>query len=253
MMRAETPPEEPQRQPAPARLEAIGHHLGRLLSGVRMQLALIARSRSVRVALASRMAAGLLCIGLASWTHRELSEAAALQNTWGPQVQVLVLRHDIGPGEEVEESDTVAEMRPRSLTPPGAVSELQPGTTANAVLLAGEPLLIDRLSSSEDRVAPPGTTAIRLDLAVRAPDLHTRDVVDVLGRGVAQLTGGVEPVRSEGDRSAPGVVVVSRGAVVLRPPSDDDPTVEVAVDEDDLGAVADAAFTGGVAVVRRSR
>jgi hypothetical protein len=120
------------------------------------------------------------------------------------------------------------------------------------MILAGEPLVRARLTDDDGPLAPDGTTAIRLDLAVGAPTLQQGDHVDILGpRSEPQPTSAI-PRSMPYDPTDGQVAVISRSAVVLRPPTEDDPTIEVAVDDADVAPVAGAAFTGGVAVVRRS-
>jgi hypothetical protein len=206
----------------------------------------------VRRALLKRILAAALCVGLALWTGRATSDAANIRASWGQQVTVLMARHDIPPGHAVTGSDTITGTRPRSLTPPDSLRELPPGATTTAMILAGEPLVRARLTDDEGPLAPTGTTAIRLELAVSAPELQQRDHVDILGpRSEPRPTDAIQ--RSMPHDPAVGQVeVISRAAVVLRPPTENDPTIEVAVDDDDVAPVAGAAFTGGVAVVRRS-
>lgn len=218
----------------------------------RLLSALVVHSSSVRRGLLARLLSATLCACLAVWSARTLSDAADIRASWGPQVTVLLARHDLPPGRQISMSDTVVGSRPRSSTPTDALRDLPSGTTTTAMILAGEPLVPQRLTDDESRLAPPGTTAIRLELTVGAPELEPRDHVDVLGpRSDTRSSPGAPPstpqVPADGQ-----VVVISREAVVVRPPSEADPSIEVAVRDRDVAAVAEAAFTGGVAVVRRS-
>ena len=206
----------------------------------------------MRRALLTRVLAATLCVGLALWAGRATSDAADIRASWGPQVTVLIARHDIPPGHEVRSSDTITGTLPRSLTPANALRELPPEATTTAMILAGEPLVRARLTDDDGPMAPAGTTAIRLELAVGAPSLQHRDHVDILGpRSEPQPTDAI-PRSMPYDPADGQVAVISRAAVVLRPPTEDDPTIEVAVDDADVAPVAGAAFAGGVAVVRRS-
>lgn len=224
----------------------------RAMVRTRLLAVLVAHSSSVRRALLARILAAMLCGCLALWAGRALSDAADIRTAWGPQMTVLTARHDIPAGQAVERSDTIARTRPRSLTPPNSLGELPPGATTTAMILAGEPLVSTRLADDEGRFAPPGSTAIRLELAVSAPTLQQRDHVDILGPRSEPRLADVIPQSTPYDPTDGQVAVISRAAVVLRPPTEDDPTIEVAVDDADVAPVAGAAFTGGVAVVRRS-
>lgn len=224
----------------------------RAVRRTRLLAYLLAHSSSVRRAVIARVIAATLCCCLAAWAGRTLSDAADIRASWGPQVTVLIARHDIPSGQVLKRSDTITGTRPRSLTPPNALRELPPGATTTAMVLAGEPLVRARLTDDEGPLAPAGTTAIRLELAVGAPTLQQRDQVDILGpRSEPQPTGAI-PRPTPYDPADGQVAVISRSAVVLRPPTEDDPTIEVAVADEDVAPVAGAAFTGGVAVVRRS-
>ncbi|MCZ7630169.1 MAG: hypothetical protein M5U19_14485 [Microthrixaceae bacterium] len=214
--------------------------------------ALLAHSSSVRRGLLGRVLAATLCTCLALWAARTLSDAADVRASWGPQVTVLMARHDLPAGKKVSASDTITGTRPVSLTPSDALRDLPPGATTTAVILAGEPLVRQRMTDDESRLAPPDTTAIRLELAVGAPELEPSDRVDVLGPGDGSGSAGEDQGSTSQDPTGAQVVVISREAVVLRPPTDDDPSIEVAVDDTDVATVAEAALTGGVAVVRRS-
>lgn len=248
----DAPGPDATRSRSAAHLRELSQLPGRLISRTRFLAALVAHSSSVRRALLTRFLAATLCVALALWAGRATSDAADIRASWGPQVTVLMARHDIPPGQKVWSSDTITGTRPRSLTPTNALRELPPGATTTAMILAGEPLVRARLTDDEGPLAPAGTTAIRLDLAVGAPALQSRDHVDILGpRSEPQPTDAI-PQAMPHDPAVGQVVVISRAAVVLRAPTEDDPTIEVAVDDADVAPVAGAAFTGGVAVVRRS-
>lgn len=239
--------------PVVARLRGIGRSAAHAVDRTRSLTRLAARSSSVRRSLFTRVLAATLCGCLAVWTARSLSDATAIRGAWGPQVTVLTARHDIQPGERLERSDTVLGNLPSALTPPDALRDLPRGATATARILAGEPLVPQRVVDDETRLAPPGTTAIRLELAVGAPSLEPRDLVDILGpRGEPQAVEADTPSVAYG-HTDDLVAMISRSAVVLRTPTQEDPTIEVAVRDADVAPVAGAAFTGGVAVVRRSR
>lgn len=224
----------------------------RQLQRLRSLATLAIGSRSVRRALLMRLVAAALCTGISLWAARSVTEATVLRAAWGPQVSVLVARHDIEAGDPVDAGDVLTTSRPASLEPSGALHELEAGTTANSLILAGEPLVRARLGDGR-RSTPGGTTAISLELVVAAPELRTGDRVDVLGPTGPQdpIGQALQPDEQQG-AAAPGIAVISSSATVLRPPTEDDPTVEVAVPHEDIPAVTEAALGGGVAVVRRS-
>ncbi len=149
-------------------------------------------------------------------------------------------------------------MRPAALVPREAIRELPDEATATSPILEGDVLVSGRLADGPDGIAPRGTTAIRLDLAVTAPELTPGDMIDILGPGETDATLSEVPDLPTGSQmhGSPQwkttVEVISRDAVVLRPPGESDPTVEVAVTDSDLESVAGAALDGRVVVVRRS-
>lgn len=248
----DAPPAAATRQRLTDHLRELRQLPARGMDRTRLLAALVAHSSSVRRSLLARALAATLCGWLALWAGQALSDAADMRASWGSQVTVLIARHDIPPGQKIERSDTVTGTRPRSLTPRNSLGELPPGATTNTRILAGEPLVSERVGDDEGPLVPAGTTAIRLELAVSAPTLRQNDHVDILGpRSEPQLTD-VIPQSVPYDPAEGQVVVISRAAVVLRAPTDEDPTIEVAVHDADVAPVAGAAFTGGVAVVRRS-
>lgn len=221
---------------------------------LRISALLVAHSRATRRAFILRVTIATACVAFALWVGRSLAESSDLRARWGAEIPVLVARTEIASGETVNESAVGEQMRPAALVPPNALRELPTAATASSLILEGDLLLSGRLADGEEGLAPPGTTAIRLDLAVTAPELASGSRIDILG---PPDDGGSGP---EGPPNAGAAVpvwknsveVISRDAVVLRPPTQDDATVEAAVSDRDLETVAAAALDGRVVVVRRS-
>lgn len=155
---------------------------------------------------------------------RATTAASVERQRWGEHTLVAVATHDIAPGEAID-----AELRPvpAVLVPAGARTAPPDGELAAAWIAAGEIVL-------DARVAPAGLSAVA---ALLPPG--TRGVAIPLG--MAPL-----PVMI-GDRvDAFGTTLLTRGALVVAVTEE---AVTIAVDRDDVEAVAYEAATATVTLV----
>ena len=201
-----------------ARLRELSQLPGRVISRTRCFAALVAHSSSVRRALLTRVLAATLCVGLALWAGRATSDAAEHPRLVGAtgdrsdsasrhptRTRGQELRHD---HRDPSTFADTSECAPRAASgshyhrdDPGR------GATGRA-----------RLTDDDGPMAPAGTTAIHLELAVGAPSLQQRDHVDILGpRSEPQPTDAI-PRSMPYDPADGQVAVISRAAVVLRHP-----------------------------------
>lgn len=176
----------------------------------------------------------VLVAALAVGRSLEGDDSAATEGL-GPLVRVPVARRTIEPGELV----AAADVRWREL-PAGALADQAVADgfdrRATSTIFAGEPIVASRLapqgSSELAARVPPGHQAVALPVTVGAPPLEPGDLVDLLRVDAPDRAG----VRAQ--RVARHGVVVDAGTEV----------VTVAVDDDEVRAVAAATATGAVVI-----
>jgi Flp pilus assembly protein CpaB len=190
--------------------------------------------------LVRRLAVSALAVLTAVVTAVVIGQAHAARDRWGADHVVLVARHDVAPGDAVDEADVERRALPRTALPAETLTELPVGAVARHPILAGEPVVAARLApaglAGAAALVGPGDRAVAVPRAhVAMPPLRVGDVVDVL----AVLPPGA------GEGHDPPVFPVVEGALVVDV-SDDG--VSVAVPAGDAGATAWAVSQGAAAI-----
>ena len=206
----------------------------RLLGRARRAAVLLGCSSAARRHLGMRAAAAALAIVLAAWVAGQSTRARAALERWGATTVVMRTLEAMPAGTVLEPGRAEAVRVPVSLAPSDPLHSLGAGARLTRAVGAGELLSSTHLHRPAAGSAPRGTLAIRLDPAVPVPDLQAGDRVEVMGAAVP----GAQPR------------TVAHAAVVLAPPSAEDPTVEVAVPRGDAPSVTEAALTGGLVLLR---
>jgi Flp pilus assembly protein CpaB len=173
------------------------------------------------VVLAAALAAG----GVVVRSQRDASE---LRAAWGEVVPVLVARHDLRPGDPLDEATVVAGFLPRAAVPPGALSALPPvGAVARAAIPSGEIVHASRVAGTAGGPAgllPPGTVGVAVPL-----DAGTGAVLGLAaGTWVDLLV--TDPVSGQPGVGATGALVVGlgEGAAVVAVPEAQAPLAALA-------------------------
>ena len=133
-------------------------------------LAVRARRALARPAV-RRLALSALALVTVLVTSALVGQTQAARDRWGAGRDVLVARYDLDPGESVAADDVERRALPRATVPNGALTALPVGAVARYPILAGEPVV-------DERLAPAGLvgTAARVGpghLAVAVPRAHT--------------------------------------------------------------------------------
>ncbi|MFZ6005106.1 MAG: Flp pilus assembly protein CpaB [Actinomycetota bacterium] len=167
-----------------------------------------------------------------------IAGAQEARDQWGSTTSVVVASRAVRTGEVIEPGDVSTERWPRALVPDSALTELPPGATATAPIVAGELLVAERLApqglSGVAALLPAGTRAVAIPTEPGlAPPLAVGDRVDVLVALPIELAGDGPP----GFAVVTGAVVVdtSDAAVTVAVPRDSAPRVAVALGQ---GAVS---------------
>lgn len=187
-----------------------------------------------------RLALAALAVATIGLTVAALGSAEATRERWGSTRPVLVATHDLSAGDRLDRASVREDALPQAMTPADALSELPVGAVALHPILAGEPLVPQRLAPAglvgAAALIGPGRRAVAVPRGpVAAPPLATGDLVDVLV---------VLPPDTESGRDPPAFPVAERATVV----DVDDEAISVAVPEDDAARVA-WAVTQGAAVL----
>lgn len=201
--------------------------------GVRLRRALF--HPTIRRLVIAALAAATIGLTVAA-----LTAAEATRERWGSTRAVLVATHDLAPGDPLDQASVRVDALPRAMTPAGALAELPIATVALHPILAGEPVVRERLAPSglegAAALVGPGRRAVAVPRnPVAAPPLSLGDLVDVLV---------VLPPETESGRDPPAFPVTERATVV----DVADDAISVAVPEDDAPRVA-WAVTQGAAVL----
>ena len=195
-------------------------------------LAVRARRALARPAV-RRLALGALALVTVLVTSAVVGRAQDARDRWGAGRDVLVARHDLEPGESVAAGDVERRALPRATVPHGVLTALPVGAVARHPILAGEPVVAERLAPA----GLVGTAALvgRGHLAVAVPrgqyavpPVVVGDLVDVL----AVTPPAVEPGRDPPAFAVvEGATVVDVGdeAVTVSVPADDAPRLAWAV------------------------
>lgn len=205
-------------------------------SRVRRFLELVKHSRTVRRRVARRAVTLALLAAVALGSAHNHSDAMRLRARWGPSTSILVAERALDAGSRIGPGDLTLREVPAALAPPDTLGSVPPGTELRAAVPAGWYLHEQHLAPVDGPAPPPGSVAVRVDPVLPPPLLDVGDHVDVVG---APVPGG-------------HVTTVAVRAIVLATPTDDNPTLEVAVSPGEAGAVTRAGLGSGVAVLRRT-
>jgi len=107
-----------------------------------------------------------------------LSRAEADAQRFGPSVHVAVARIDLAAGALAGPATVELWPWPERLVPAGALREVPDDRVVTQPVLAGEPVVTDRLGT--DSLVPPGSRALALPTGPGALGLRVGDRVDVL-------------------------------------------------------------------------
>jgi Flp pilus assembly protein CpaB len=170
---------------------------------------------------------GALALTAGVITAGVVARANDLADAYGDRQPVPVAIHDLEVGAVLGPGDVAWQPRPLALLGGSPVDE-PIGRTVVAVILAGEPIVAERVAPGGRRgpmaLAPADTRAIAIPVGDDRPPLAVGDRVDVLALG---LEGS-----SRAQRVAASSVVVAVS----------DETVTVAVESDEVAATARAAL-----------
>jgi Flp pilus assembly protein CpaB len=193
--------------------------------------------RQLRLFVARRPLVHWLLIGLAAvltgaFVYSRAAGAEDARHRWGTARPVVVAVHDLAAGHRIVPGDVRRRSWPAALLPSGALSSLEEGAVVAAPVVAGEPVLRNRLGRA--RAGPvaaalsPGRRAVTIPVGDTPPSVAAGDQVDLVAAG-----------------SAPAAQVVAHGASVM---AVDERAVVVAVTTDELPAVAGGLVDGTVVV-----
>lgn len=153
----------------------------------------------------------LSCALAAGWLAAAIvSGAEQTRQAWGAEQLVLVARHELHAGDEIDPSDVELVARPTAVVPATALDRLPPDAVARTDVFAGEVLVTQRLAPSGLRGAaarlPAGTLAVAIPIdPSTTPPLAVGDRVDILVALPRETAGDGPP----GFTLAPGALVVA--------------------------------------------
>jgi Flp pilus assembly protein CpaB len=204
--------------------EAVSTHL--VLLGVRVRRALARTVVHRAVVLALAAVTGLVVVSL-------VSSAEAARQRWGRARPVAIATRDLTPGDLIDGSAVEVRRLPEAAVAPGALAEAPAGSVVREPVVAGEPLVAERLAPQGLRgvaaLVPRGHRAVAVPIGpLAAPPLTVGDVVDVLA--VVPVAAGESPGQSGDVPSFPLVeaaVVVDVGeqSIAIAVPEADAPRV----------------------------
>ncbi|MGH9230289.1 MAG: SAF domain-containing protein, partial [Acidimicrobiales bacterium] len=180
-------------------------HLVVLGARARRALARTVVRRAVVLGLA--IVTGLVVISL-------VSSAEAARQRWGRARAVAVATRDLTPGDVIDASTVEVRRLPDAAVSRGALAEPPIGSVVRQPVVAGEPLVAERLApqglTGVAALVPAGHRAVAVPIGpMAAPPLAIGDLVDVLA--VVPLVAEEQPPPS-GD--APSFPLVEAAAVV---------------------------------------
>lgn len=164
-----------------------------------------------------------------------VQRAREAQARYGRTRPVLVATADLSPGDHLDATHAGVRQLPTALAPPGALSALPKGRTITARIGRGEPVLAMRVGdagkgSGPAALMPSGSRAVAIPVPVPGLPVEVGSHVDLVAP-----TGGASVIAGDGI-----VLTVAKDAVT------------VAVDAEDVGAVARALGNGGVVLALRA-
>jgi Flp pilus assembly protein CpaB len=166
-----------------------------------------------------------------------LRSADAARRGWGTARPVAVATRDLAVGDVVTAAATDVHDLPEAVVPPRALGLPPVGAVVRHPVVAGEPLVADRLAplglTGPAALVPAGSRALAVPVGpLGAPPLEVGDLVDLVG---------VLPPESGGSVGEPLASTVPVVAV-------DEGTATVAVPREDAPGVADALVQGAVVI-----
>lgn len=208
-------------------------HLVVLGARARRALARTVVRRAVVLGLA--IVTGLVVISL-------VSSAEAARQRWGRARAVAVATRDLTPGDVIDASTVEVRRLPDAAVSRGALAEPPIGSVVRQPVVAGEPLVAERLApqglTGVAALVPAGHRAVAVPIGpMAAPPLAIGDLVDVLA--VVPLVAEEQPPPS-GD--APSFPLVEAAAVV----DVGEQSITIAVPETDAPRVAWVLTNGSV-------
>ncbi|HMK10006.1 MAG TPA: SAF domain-containing protein, partial [Acidimicrobiales bacterium] len=90
---------------------------------------------------------GALALATGLFVSAAAAGARDARSRYGATRAVVVATHDIPAGTTIESGDTRVEVRPAGVVPAGALTERPTGRVASAAILAGEPVVADRVAA----------------------------------------------------------------------------------------------------------
>lgn len=206
------------------------------MSPVPVSLAVRAR-RALARPLVRRSCVAVLAVATAVSVVSAADAAGAARDRWGRTRTVAVATRDLEPGEVLDAGAVETRELPAGLLTPGALADAPERAVVRHPILAGEPLVPDRLAphglAGPAALLGPGERAVAVPVGpAGVPPLAVGDLVDVVT---------VVPAAAEA-RSEPAFPLVERATVV----DVVDDAVTVAVPGADAARVAWALSNGTV-------
>jgi Flp pilus assembly protein CpaB len=203
--------------------------------GVRARRALARTVVRRAVVLALAIVTGLVVLSL-------VSSAEAARQRWGRARPVAVAIRDLAPGDVIDASTVEVRHLPDAVLSAGALAEPPSGSVVRQPVVAGEPLVAERLApqglTGVAALVPAGQRAVAVPIGpLAAPPLAIGDLVDVLA---VVPVPAEEPPRRPGD--GPSFPLIEGAAVV----DVGEQSIAVAVPEADAPRVAWALTNGSV-------
>jgi Flp pilus assembly protein CpaB len=203
--------------------------------GLRARRALARTIVRRAVALGLALVTGLVVISL-------VSSAEAARQRWGRARAVAVATRDLAPGDVIDASTVEVRRVPEAAVSPDALAALPSGSVVRQPVVAGEPLVAERLApqglTGVAALVPAGHRAVAVPIGpLAAPPLATGDLVDVLA--VVPAVAEEQPGRSADWPSYP---LVEAAAVV----DVGEQSIAIAVPEADASRVAWVLTNGSV-------
>ena len=172
-----------------------------------------------------RLAVAVLALATALTVTSTLGAADAARDRWGPSRPVAVAARDLAPGDVVDATAIERRHLPESLVAEESLATGPEGAVVRHPILAGEPLVAERLAphglSGAAALVPPGHRAVAVPAGPAGmPPLTNGDLVDV----VTVLPPGLEPGDEEPAfplvEGAPVVDVGDRAVTIAVPAAD---------------------------------
>jgi Flp pilus assembly protein CpaB len=185
-----------------------------------------------------RTAVGALALVTAFAVVSLIGAAGAARDEWGRSRSVVVAARDLQPGDVVDAGAVTSRHLPDGVVTDAALSEVPTGAVVRQPILAGEPVVAQRLAphglSGLAALVPPGERVVAVPPGpAGSPPVAAGDHVDVLT---------VLPAGLDADDADPAFPLVERATVL----DVSDQAVSIAVPRPDAPRVAWAVSNGSV-------